>query len=193
MAKNNLLTVLALIIGVAGSGMGGYCLFAIQTGILPDIASLDDDVEDVEDDVEDVEDTIGTINIPTTVIKEVWYDNNLSAYSMPFGNGKIPDLSVNITVNSGEKVHILFTCFVIFQVGDTGVWFVVYVDDVKITPEIKTLVGQEEDDGLSVLSVALQGVPPLSAGKYEISIYHELNSHASNICEDKYLYVYTYV
>ena len=193
MANNNLLTVLALIIGVAGIGLGGYSLFAIQTGILPEIASLDDDVGDMEEDVEDVEDTIGTINIPTTVIKGVWYDTDLFTYAMPVGNGEIPGLSVNITVNSGEKVHILFTCYTHFEAGTRWVYFFAYADDVKITPVIYTYIVLDEPDGPSTFCVALQGVALLSAGKHEISIYHENNNDATNFCDEKHLFVYTYV
>ena len=190
MGNSKVLTVLALIIGFVGMGVGGYSLYAIQTGVLPDIASLEDDVGDTEDDIEDVEDVIGTI--PTTVIKGVWYDNELNKFNIPSKEDtEIPGLSVNITVRSGEKVYISFSCFAEIASGNTYVYFWTCVDGTKTSPEIKTYA-QNVAAFVMGESIAMQGVVLLSAGTHKITIWCR-STDASSFCDEKHLYVYTYV
>lgn len=191
MEYTKVLTVLALIIGAVGIGVGGYSLYAIQTGVLPDIASLEEDVEDTEDDVEDVEDTVTLIRQP--VIRGVWYDCEDAEYSIQLTPQQITNLAVTITVGSGESVYFSFSCRATINNAGDWVQFHLYVDGAEPAGHnVDTLI-ENQAATTAIVDVSYDHSITLTAGTHVITIYADGNDAAVNKCRTNSLYVHTYV
>ena len=89
-----------------------------------------------------VDNTIIPMIFPTTEpgIKNTWYANKTGTYGIliPVGSFTgdeeyLPPLSLEITVNSGENVYVLFTGYLKFNAGVSEAFLFIYIDDVDVS------------------------------------------------------------
>ena len=102
-----------------------------------------------------------TINLApintTSNLKNTWYSTSSTITGVPTSVSQIPDMNLNITVNSGETVYILFNCYVRLGNSPNTVFYYVYVDGVQFS-EAPVMNGYNSGTDTIGLSICLQHV-----------------------------------
>ncbi|MFX0004132.1 MAG: hypothetical protein ACFE9C_08110 [Candidatus Hodarchaeota archaeon] len=166
MSNGKGLTILALLIGISGLGLGVY------TVVFPKVDT--------------------NFGIQNTWFN---YDSNAMGYATsPPGTDIVLDaLTINFTVNSGESVYFLFNTFAIITVGSPGLIQINFVlDGVKKGPPAYPEVIFGSDGSTQYGSVTLQIAKIISTGFHNLTIVI-VGTDASNGIKDCTLLVQTYI
>ena len=169
--RGNGLTILALLIGMGGMGLGVYAVFFMPT--IMGQASGDSE------------------------ISEIWTVEQSGSFTPPGTFGDMTNMNVNITVNTGETVYGIFSAQ--FNLGATGTYFIggarIMRDGVAIPGSQKQFtIERTGGTGSTWYSLTTQfTIDGLAAGTYELQVQVYAYSGAGSINIDSgLLLVYTY-
>ena len=181
-SSGKIITVLSLIIGICGLGIGGYSYYLLETQITPDINDVEDDVDDLEDE-EDV--------YFEKEVQNTWYDEVLGSVNTLFDDSKYIDgLSIIATLYQGESIYVLFDSFVRLEgSGSNNLQFYIHVGSYQMQP---FLTIQQDDTVDNIHSATLQtSTSSLDPGTYNVSV-RVYSTDNDNIIYYPTLFVQTY-
>ena len=167
MSNGKGLSILALLIGISGLGLGVYTL------VFPQVQVVDTNFG----------------------IQNTWFKYDPTAYSTTIINTDliIDSLTIIFTVNSGESVYFLFNTWAgVFGAGLTVLQINFVLDGLIKSPPAYPEVNFASDGVDQYGSVTLQVAKILSAGSHNITISIK-GTYASNGIKDSTLLVQTFI
>ena len=164
MSKSSIIAFLALILGVAGLGMGFYSIFTMQNLQLQ--------------------------NLPKSGIQKTWYlFESTPYYTNPVLTSiDIDDLLINFTVNSGESVYFLFSSrYYLFPTPNSEIFINFVLDGNGLYSPVYPSGWYRSDDevrGDATLVLSTDTIPP---GNHNVTIRIRGSSAANSIIGSTFL------
>ena len=162
MSKSSILAFLALILGVAGLGMGFYSILQ----------------------------NLQLQNLPKSGIQKTWYVfEGTPYYTSPITTSiDIDDLLINFTVNSGESVYFLFNSrYYLFPMTDSEIFINFVLDGNGLNSPVYPSGWYRSDDevlGDATLQLSTDTIPP---GNHNVTIRIRGSSAANSIISSTFL------
>ncbi|HEC40234.1 MAG: hypothetical protein Lokiarch_10780 [Candidatus Lokiarchaeum sp. GC14_75] len=172
MGKGSTLAFIALVIGIGGVGIGGYAIIFMPTTIIQQASG-------------------------NSEITQIWTVEQVGNFYTGSSYSDMTDMDVNITVNAGETVYVMFNAQISNGVGGSG-WLTggvrIMMDTALIAKSERYFI-LDSTTGISVGNSITTHfiIEGLTAGTYELKVQATaLAENGSDRIEDGLLIVYTY-